>query len=241
MDVFGKVQHWIAISDAQKQEHVRMGIPEDRITTIHHFLTSQKEPPPYPPAGDVLFVGRLSQEKGVDLLLRAWESLQHLGRILWIVGDGPEREKLESLAGTLALRNVRFTGFLKPAEVESIWANTACTVVPSIWKEPFGMVVLEAWAKCRPVVAHRIGALPEIIADGRGGILVDPDAPEEMAAAIREILDHPEQGAVMGRVGFARLRSHFSEAIWQNKIQKVFQDVSFNDPHKSLQEGKSGV
>ncbi len=241
LDVFDKVQHWIAISDAQKKEHVRMGIPAERITTIHHFLDVRKEPPPYPPAGDVLFVGRLSNEKGVEWLLRAWVSLQNMGRILWIVGDGPEREKLEALAETLALRNVRFTGFLKSAEAESIWANTACSVVPSIWMEPFGMVVLESWAKCRPVVAHRIGALPEIIEDGKGGILVEPSAPSEMAAAIRGILEHPEQGAVMGRAGFARLSSHFSQAIWQNKIQKVFQEVTFNDPYKSLQEGDSGV
>jgi glycosyltransferase involved in cell wall biosynthesis len=221
MDLFRKIDRWIAISEAQKKEHVLMGIPENRIDVVPHFLESHQEAPAYPLCGDVLFVGRLSKEKGVDRLLAAWELLQQLGRVLWIVGDGPEREKLEKIVASRRLQNVRFTGFLKAEEMAWVWANTACSVVPSIWKEPFGMVVLESWAKSRPVVAHRIGALPEIIEQAKSGLLVEPNDPGEMADAIERILVHPEQGEAMGREGLLRLKSHFSKDEWREKILKT--------------------
>ena len=230
MKIFKRVAHWIAISQAQKEEHVLMGIPESRISVIPHFLESEEEPLPYPERGDVLFVGRLSQEKGVDRLLRAWQRVQDLGRNLWIVGEGPERGALEKLTNSLSLRNVRFTGFLASADTKTIWERSACSVVPSIWKEPFGMVVLEAWARGRPVVAHRIGALPEIIKEDEEGILVHPDDPMEMAKAILSILQNPKKGELMGIKGLERLRKDFSQSVWQEKIHSVFRQIKKNQP-----------
>ena len=222
MEIFKRVTHWIAISEAQKKEHVLMGIPDERISVIPHFLESEGEPLPYPERGDVLFVGRLSVEKGVDRLLRAWQRVQELGRNLWIVGEGPERESLEKLTIALSLKNVHFTGFLAPDETKVIWERSACSVVSSIWKEPFGMVVLEAWAQGRPVVAHRIGALPEIIQADEGGLLVSPDDPMELAEAMLSILQNPEGGKLMGLKGLERLKRDFSQAVWREKIHSVF-------------------
>jgi glycosyltransferase involved in cell wall biosynthesis len=223
--VLHQVDQWIAISAAQKQEHIAMGIPDERITVIHHFFEPKGEVPPYSEDGDVLFVGRLSQEKGVDRLLRAWRGVQYLGRSLWIVGDGPEKETLEKLAHSLNLKNVFFTGFLKHEEILKIWEKSACSVVPSIWKEPFGMVVLEAWAKGRPVVAHNIGALSEIIRQGRDGYLVAPDNPFEMTNAILRILNDPLRGASMGLEGARRLKDDFAKEAWFGKIHSVFKKI----------------
>jgi len=224
--VLDQVDQWVAISDAQKREHVAMGIAEERITVIHHFFEPKGDAPPYPERGDVLFVGRLSPEKGVDRLLRAWERVQDPGRSLWIVGDGPEKEALERLACTLKLKNVLFTGFLNHEETLRIWERSACSVVPSIWKEPFGMVVLEAWAKGRPVVAHDIGALSEIIRNGVNGYLVAPDDPGMMAEAILRILNDPVRGASMGSEGMRRLKENFSREIWWGKVRGVLGRIS---------------
>jgi glycosyltransferase involved in cell wall biosynthesis len=221
-DLFHRIHRWIAISEAQKQEHVLMGIPEERITVIHHFYESKAEAPAYPVEGDALFVGRLSPEKGVDRLLKAWALIQHSGRFLWIVGDGPEREKLERMVSALNLTNVRFTGFLDHEGIAGIWERTACSIVPSIWKEPFGMVVLEAWAKGRPVVAHALGSLPELIRHGEDGLVVAPDDPRVMADAILSILNDPAKGAAMGRSGFQNLNERFSLMEWQEKIRPIF-------------------
>lgn len=226
MDLFTKIHHWIAISEAQKLEHVRMGIPAEKITVIPHFFTTKEPPEPYPEQGDVLFIGRLSPEKGVNRLLRAWSRVQHLGRTLWIVGDGPESQRLKDLTRELSLRNVQFTGFLEKGQTRAIWEKAACSVVPSIWKEPFGMVVLEAWARGRPVVAHRLGALPEIIRHDRDGFLVTPDHPEELAEAILEILEHPDRGESMGKEGFRRLEHDFSQDLWFRRIRGVFSGLT---------------
>ena len=226
MDLFNRIAHWIAISEAQKREHVLMGIPEERITVIPHFYESKEEVLPYPDQGDVLFIGRLSPEKGVDRLLKAWAMVQHLGRTLWIVGDGPEKPALEKMVASLGLKNVRFTGFLQQGEMASIWQKAACIVVPSIWKESFGMVVLEAWARGRPVVAHRMGALPEIISHESDGLLVDPDDPHEMAEAILGILENEAHGEAMGCKGKERLERDFGMAEWQQRIHQVLRKHS---------------
>jgi glycosyltransferase involved in cell wall biosynthesis len=225
-DLFHKVSQWIAVSQAQKREHVAMGIPEERINVIPHFYEIRDEPPNYPQNGDVLFVGRLSKEKGVDRLLKAWSHLQDMGRTLRIVGEGPESDSLKKLSVDLGLRNVRFMGFLEQDEMRAVWENAACSVVPSIWKEPFGMVVLESWAKARPVVAHRIGALPELVSEESEGLLVSPESPEELASSLRVILGNPEKSAEMGRSGFRKVGDHYSKKLWQERMAPVFGMVS---------------
>ncbi|MCX6960790.1 MAG: glycosyltransferase family 4 protein [Verrucomicrobia bacterium] len=225
-DLFHRISRWVAVSEAQKYEHVAMGIPEEKISVIPHFYEAQAEPPAYPEGGDVLFAGRLSREKGVDRLLKAWSRVQDTGRALWIVGEGPEREALQKLAVTQGLRNVRFTGFLEQSEMCAIWEKAACSVVPSIWKEPFGMVVLEAWAKGRPIVAHRIGSLPELITDGADGMLVSPESPEDLASALCAILNNPERGAAMGRTGLNKVRESYSKELWQKRMEPVFEVAS---------------
>lgn len=223
MDLFHRIHHWVAISEAQRQEHLGMGIPADKITVVPHFLESTEQPLAYPEQGDVIFVGRLSQEKGVHQLLLAWEKIHDCGRKLWIVGDGSERGRLEAMVHSLALRNVYFTGFLEHSSMREIWEKVACSVVPSVWKEPFGMVVLEAWAKGRPVVAHRLGALPEVIDEGSNGMLVPPNSPQDMADAILKILQNPEQGAAMGKNGYSKLQHDFTKAAWIEKMIRLIE------------------
>jgi len=223
MDLFHRISHWIAISEAQKREHVAMGIPEERITVVPHFYGSEEiEAPPTSAEGDALYVGRLSPEKGVDRLIQAWKLIQACGRTLWIVGEGPERPRLEAMIREEEIANIRFTGFLNQQEMAEIWTKSSCSIVPSIWKEPFGMVVLEAWAKGRPVVAHRIGALPEIIADGVDGLLVPENSPGELAKAILLLLENPSRAGQMGRAGLEKLKQRYSKNVWLDAMNLVF-------------------
>ena len=149
-----------------------VGIPAEKIKVIHHFL--EVEEPPLPPSRTptAIFVGRLSLEKGVDKLLQAWELVGGGERRLLIMGDGPERGNLERKAQNL--KGVQFVGFVKKEEQVKYWREALFSVVPSIWMEPFGMTVLESWSKGRPVLAHDIGALPELIRPGIDGLLADP-------------------------------------------------------------------
>jgi glycosyltransferase involved in cell wall biosynthesis len=221
MHVFERITRWIAISQAQKLKHVEMGIPAGKIDVIHHFLEPDAPPPPPAPDGYALFIGRISMEKGVSRLLDAWKILNRPDRRLVVLGEGPELPGLRKKAEALKLDNVRCEGFKHVSQQREIWAGAAFSIVPSIWLEPFGMVVLESWAKARPVVAHRIGALPELVEEGITGYLANPEDPGDLAAAIARAFDSPEETAAMGQEGLTRLTTHFTKKIWLEKMRQT--------------------
>lgn len=222
MDLFHKVAVWIALSEAQKALHVKMGIPEERIRVIPHFYIPPNDPLPPNPTGDVLFVGRLSPEKGCRLLLEAWRSVEARGRNLIFMGDGPERAFLESYAREHKLDNVRFAGFVDRSEQKAILEQSAFVVVPSIWEEPFGMVVLEAWANRRPVVATRNGALVDLVTPHQTGLLANSGDAQDLAAQISYLIRDPEVIAGMGQAGFDEIGIKYHKALWKNRVQQLY-------------------
>ena len=225
LPLFEKVFQWVAISEAQKEEHVRIGIPAEKIRVVYHFLEPEGAPLPPAPAKapTALFVGRLSVEKGVASLLEAWRLIGGGERKLLIIGDGPERAKLERQAE--GLKGVQFLGFVTRNEQQEHWRQALFSVVPSIWKEPFGMTVLEAWAKGRPVVAHRVGALPELVRHGSDGLLARSDEVSDLAAQLDHFFSHPEAAAAMGLAGRRRLETDFSRKIWLQKIGEIYRQL----------------
>jgi glycosyltransferase involved in cell wall biosynthesis len=223
LPLFQEVFRWVAISEAQKREHVRMGIPADKITVIHHFLDAEAPPLPPTQSPTAIFVGRLSLEKGVDRLLEAWKLVGGGERKLIILGDGPEKAHLEKKAQ--GLRGVEFIGFVTKREQKKYWQEALFSVVPSIWMEPFGMTVLESWSNGRPVVAHAIGALPELIRDGVDGALADPESVEDLARKLDAMLSNPKQTAAMGLAGRERLEDYFSRRRWLKQISAIYNDL----------------
>lgn len=227
LGLFEKVTQWIAISHAQKALHVAMGIPEDRIKVIYHFHESKGRPPKPLPTGDALFIGRLSPEKGVNQLLQAWKILGRKDKRLFIVGEGPEKPALEAFVQKHQLSNVIFTGFLSSDEQAKIWAQSAFSVVPSIWEEPFGMVVLESWANARPVIAHQVGALPELIKEGQTGLLSPAFQPELLAANLERAFASPKECLDMGMKGKMILKVKYSKTQWIQEMVKLYSSMGF--------------
>lgn len=223
LHVFSKVRAWIALSESQRIKHVQMGIPASRLHVVPHFYQSGESPSPSCPNGNVLFLGRLSPEKGVDLLLQAWKSVSPQGKKLVIAGDGPESGKLKTLASSLNLKNVEFVGYLNPGGQRAVWAQSAFSVIPSIWSEPFGLVLLEAWAHARPSVAFRAGALAELIHHEVDGLLADPLSPGSLAKQIQFLIDRPGLCVSMGNAGQSRVMTEFGTATWSHKIRHVLQ------------------
>lgn len=220
MPLFEKVFQWIALSEAHKREHIRMGIPAERIEVIHHFLEAKEPPLPPTRSPTALFVGRLSLEKGVTRLLDAWKLIAGGERKLLIVGHGPERENLQKQAA--GMPGVEFLGFVDQERQGAIWQQSLFSLVPSIWIEPFGMTVLEAWSRGRPVVAHDIGALPELIEDGVTGLLADPARTDQLADRMERLFTAPGEAAKMGLAGRERLERHFTRAQWIEQIAKIY-------------------
>ncbi len=141
--------------------------------------TKLAEPSPAPADGPLLVVGRLVPEKGIDVAVAA---AARVGRRLVVVGEGPERPRLEEL-GRATGAEVRFAGAVAPAALPDLYRQARLVVVPSR-REGFGLVAAEALASGRAVVASRVGGLTDIVTDGVNGMLVPPDDVEALAAAL---------------------------------------------------------
>jgi glycosyltransferase involved in cell wall biosynthesis len=139
------------------------------------------------PAPLLVYAGRLAREKGVDVLLRACAlAARDVATLsLRVIGEGPERASLESLAASLPLgRAVTFTGALTPAAVEGELASAWALVAPSRWAEPFGLVAVEAIVRGVPVVASAHGGLADSVEDGVSGLLVPNGNVDALARAL---------------------------------------------------------
>jgi glycogen synthase len=140
----------------------------------------------------VLFVGRLAPQKGVGTLVAAASLLKHPSAQILLVGDGPERSKLEQEAKRLGVGDrVRFEGFFAHERLPAVLAHADLLVLPSLYEE-LGTVLLEAMQTGLPVVASKTGGIPDVIEDGVNGLLVPPGEPEALARAIDRVLaDRP--------------------------------------------------
>ena len=230
---FQNVAAWVALSQAQRSKHIAMGIPQDRIHVVPHFYEPKGAPIPPCPNGNVLFLGRLSPEKGVDHLLRAWKLVQSKGRKLIIAGDGPEKERLQNQARELGLADVEFVGFLDREQQRAVWAKTAFSVIPSIWSEPFPLTFLESWTQDRTFVANRLGAMAEVVTEGKDGLLAEPFSSESLSSKIQQLINQPELCTMMGSAGKGRILNEFNRELWLSRINAVYQTALSNTVTKS--------
>ena len=191
---------YLAVSDFVRDKHIEAGWPGHRIRVKPNFAWPCE--PRVGPGSHFLFVGRLSQEKGLANLLRAWRKVD--ARLV-VVGDGPESDQLR----TLAPSNVEFTGAVDRAAVTGMLSSARALLLPSVCYEGQPRTILEAFAAGVPVIASRIGALPELVDDGVTGLLADPYRADEWSAAV-EALASDERTEAMGANAHARWRHRFS-------------------------------
>lgn len=171
-------------------------------------------------------IARLIAEKGHANLIRAVKSLEEvLPRLaLLIAGEGRERRRLESLIHELGLNGrVRFTGNLK--EVSKPLSATDLFVLPATWREGFGLSVVEAMACGIPVVVTKTWALASLVQDRVNGILVDPESPAEIAAAIRTVAEDPALRQRMGEAGQRTAVERFSIERMARELESVYEEV----------------
>jgi glycosyltransferase involved in cell wall biosynthesis len=225
MGVFTKVAAWIAISEAQKDLYVQMGIPKERIHVLPHFYEVDPARFIAAPGRDVLFVGRLSKEKGVEPLLDAWKRTDRGEAKLLLAGDGPERVPLENKIAAEKIGGVEFLGFVAKEDQSAMWKRAAFSVVPSIWQEPLGLVVFEAWERGRGVVVSDAGGLADSVDDGVDGFKVPMRDVEAWAAAMGKLLREPARSVQMARVGVAKLQRDFTKEKWLGRIEAIYDRV----------------
>lgn len=223
--VFEKVAAWVAISEAQKRLHIKMGIPAERIHVLPHFCEPDDAKFISEPGRDVLFVGRLSKEKGVEQLLDAWKRVDRGESKLLLAGDGPERAALESKIAAEKIGGVEFLGFVAKEDQSAMWKRAAFSVVPSIWQEPLGLVVFEAWESGRGVVVSDAGGLADTVVDGVSGLKVPMGDAGAWAVAMSRLLHDRAASAAMARAGLERLRDKYNAQNWLQQITEIYRVV----------------
>jgi len=182
------VDMYIALTEFARQKFIEGGLPADKIAVKPNFVH------PDPGSGEgrggfALFVGRLSQEKGLDTLLAAWERLQ--GRVpLKIVGDGPLASEVAAAAERLD--GVEWLGRMPREEVLGLMKQASFLVLPSKVYENFPMTIAEAFATGLPVVASDLGAMASLIDHERTGLHFRPGDAEDLAAKVEWMLSHPK-------------------------------------------------
>jgi glycosyltransferase involved in cell wall biosynthesis len=189
------VDVFIALTEFARQKFIEGGLPADRVVVKPNFV----HPDPGPGAHDggyALFAGRLSPEKGVRTLLAAWERLG-AGIPLKIAGDGPLAREVARACERHPL--IEWLGAQPLERVYALMGAAALVIVPSEWYEMFPRVVVEAYAKGTPVIASDLGALAELVEDGRTGLRFRPRDPEDLAAKVEWAWTQPRELAAMGR------------------------------------------
>jgi glycosyltransferase involved in cell wall biosynthesis len=225
----------VGISPAQRDIAVRYGVPPEKAWWIPNAMDVTRLPEPMSTTESckqlgigtraVLIggVGRLSKEKGFDILLKAFKIVfNHLANaVLILAGDGMERERLQSLAGSLRLGEVvRFLGEI-PNGAQLI--SGLHLLVLSSLSEGMPNVVLEAFAYKTPVVATAVGGVPELVIDGETGWLVPPRDPHALAEAILDALSNPEEARRRAENAYKHLLEHFTVEKQVDKWEQALQ------------------
>ena len=188
------VDRFVALTQYQREMVIHAGLPASLVCVKPQFYPGSPEPIPWIERDDrVLFVGRLSPEKGIRDLLNAWRVLGAYGPNLDIIGDGPDRKALENQIKSEGLDRVRLLGQLSFDETQNRIARSRLLVVPSTWFEGFPMVIREAFALGVPVAASRLGSLAELVRENSNGFLFPPNSPEQIASAIRKAWDDQQR------------------------------------------------
>ncbi|MBD0318981.1 MAG: glycosyltransferase family 4 protein [Gemmatimonadetes bacterium] len=192
--------------------------------------------PPPRPAGsrpELLFMGRLVERKGVHLLLEALSILVPDRRpLLRVVGDGPERARLQELAGRLRLAgDVVFHGFVSTEEKAERLAGCDAFVLPAVIDakgdtEGLGVVLLEAMTYGKPVIASAAGGIVDIVRDGRNGFLVPPGDAGALAAAIAACVENPGRARELGAQGRVDVEEGFSWDVIAERLAALYTSVA---------------
>lgn len=218
-----KVQGYIALTEFARNRFEYGGLPADRLFVKPNFVYPDPEPS-FSPETYGVFVGRLADEKRVSTLLDAWSRLKSPIPLL-IIGDGPERKKLEAQVVQLGLRNVSLLGRLTREESLAKVKRAFALILPSECYENFPLTIAEAFACGTPVICSRLGAMQEIVDDGRTGLQFTPGDADDIASKVEWAWAHPDRMNAMRYEARSEYESKYTAERNYELLTNVYQRV----------------
>lgn len=210
-----KVSRYIALNEFCRDKFVAGGLPAEQISIKPNFADIQNFGGG--PRSGGLFVGRLSSEKGISILLNALGQLP--GAVIDFIGTGPEQAQVK------ASPNARMLGEKKPNEVHKAMSTAAWLIMPSIWYENFPRTLVEAFACGLPVITSRLGAMAELVDDFRTGLLFAPGDANDLAQKISWAEQHPSEMLIMGENARRVYEEKYTPEINHQQLMTIYQQA----------------
>lgn len=201
------------------EKHLEAGIPEGKLVHIPNFIKLKNFEPDYEPGDYILFVGRLSKEKGVLTLLKA---IKGLDIELKIVGDGPMRKEYEKYVRNERITNVAFEGYKSGEELKSLYKNSAFVIFPSEWYENAPMTILETSAYGKPIIGSNIGGIPEMIINEKTGLLFEPGDYNKLREKMKYLLSNSSLIVQIGKDARKRAEEEYNDELHYKRLMEVY-------------------
>jgi len=218
-----KIDHFITVSHFQREKVIELGIPAEKVTTIHNFIDTSDIKQNSKAGEYFLYFGRLARLKGLLTLIEAASSLKEIP--LLIAGDGELRLELEQLIEQNNLKHIHLLGFKQGDELNQLIRNSICTLAPSEWYETFGLTLIESFAQSRPVIASNIGGMSEIVSDAIDGFLVPPKHLDVLREKMLWMAEHRNEAVEMGQAGRRKVEDQFNPEVHYENLIKVYRKV----------------
>ncbi len=215
-----RVTTYVALSHFCKDKFIVGGLPADRLRVKPNFVSSPPAPKTTSRQGG-LYVGRLSTEKGMDVLINATRQLD--GVALQVVGDGPFEAEIKAAFGN------DYLGFQPREQAHALMQNACYLVAPSTCYETFGLALVEAFAAGTPVIASRHGAFAEIVEEGVTGLMFAPGDAKDLAQKIAWAQSHPDDMLRMGRAARAEYESKYTPQRNYEMLIELYEDAIRTD------------
>lgn len=216
-----QVDIYLAISSFSMQKQIRGGMPAHKFVLKHNFLHPDPGMRENPAGRYALYVGRLSQEKGIHTMLRAWADLAHIP--LKIVGDGPLVDEATSLVREQSLGQIELLGRRDHDEVMRLIQEARFVIVPSECYENLPLVILEAFACGVPVIASDRGSMAETVLDRQTGLRFAPGDPHDLVSKARWAWTHSDEMAAMGRAARREYELKYTAETSYRQLMAVYQ------------------
>lgn len=220
-DAYGSIASFLCPSRFLQRVMTQAGVAPSRLTVLPNFADHATARQRTGPGTGFVYAGRLSPEKGVDILIRA-AALMTTDAPVLIAGDGPERSRLERLAAEIAPQRVRFLGRLTRPEVADLIAGSRATIVPSRWHENQPMSILESFAARVPVIATNLGGMPELVENGQQGLVVPPDDPDALARGMELLTSDPDLAERLGAAARTRVVANHDARTHLNLVGQAY-------------------